>query len=85
MKTLREITGPDDDVWSLEEDGGELFLTHAFDDQESTRSCIPITALALELMAIAARNQTPIHDARQNVVAFPKVVPVAPGITRRFS
>lgn len=74
MRTLREITGKDGDVWSLEEEGGELFLMHVFDRDGGYRTCIPIDPIVLELMALAAvGNRTPIEDRAQNIIEFRKI------------
>jgi hypothetical protein len=72
MATLIEHIGTDGDVWSLERVDGDLHLFHAFDgDSSGPQACIPISPMVLQMMALAARSaETPIQDARQNIIPF---------------
>jgi hypothetical protein len=73
MATLIELSGTDGNVWSLEQDSSDLWLFHASDTDArlGPQTCIPITPMVLQMMSIAARSaETPIQDARQNVIPF---------------
>lgn len=56
MTTLSQIQSSDE-VWSLEEDDGALYLHHVADDH-GPRTIMPVTMAVLEMLAARTRKDT---------------------------